>query len=218
MLFYPPLPNLGGLIGPSVGLQSESGALYFSARQPEQGTFLYWSNDYGVTWQSSELVPTAEYGLDECSIAWLYNASDGAILMNCRTQRHERALVPWTADGRPGRVSYPGLTDENCQGSLLRAGGAHWLSHINSRWERAHLQIHRSTDGGRNWTEVRKVRQGAASYSQLIELGGAPRGGGGAAMGPGAVRLGVLFEGGTWCPYETIAFWQFGFRDTRSDD
>lgn len=43
MLAYPPVPNIGGLIGPSVGLQAESGAIYFSARQPGAGTFLYFS-------------------------------------------------------------------------------------------------------------------------------------------------------------------------------
>jgi hypothetical protein len=206
VLTYPPVHNIGGLIGPSVGLQADDGTIFFSARQPERGTFLYWSSDFGASWRASELVPTDEFGLDECSIAWLRNSSDGEILMNCRTRLNERALMTWTADGLPGRVTYPGLTDENCQGSLLNAGGAHFLSHINSRWERAHLQIHRSIDGGKNWTEVRKVRRGAAAYSQLIELGAAPRGGG--------IRLGIIFEGGTWCPYEVIGFWQFTFRES----
>lgn len=133
--------------------------------------------------------------------------------MNCRTRMHRRAIVEWSVDGVRGPVSYPPeLLDENCQGSVLHAGGAHWLSNIHSSWERAKLGIRRSTDGGHTWAEVREVRRGPAAYSQLIELGSGHRRGEGAREG-GAVRLGLLYEGGAWCPYEVIAFATMTFKD-----
>ena len=63
--------------------------------------FLYWSTSLGDTWQSSVKVK----GLGECSIAFLVDPTDGRIIMNCRTGKHTRAQLVWTADGIPGPVT-----------------------------------------------------------------------------------------------------------------
>ena len=208
-----------------MGIQAASGAIYFSARQPERGTFLYWSRDFGATWEASKLLSTSTHGLDECSIAWLHNASDGRILMNCRTRHHERASVEWSPYGKPSRVVYSGVTDPNCQGSLVQSGGALWLSSIRSKSSRSHLHVSRSMDHGRTWVSAREIRAGPAAYSQLVPLdaggteapGGLRRdarggGGGGGARGvpelkvATSTKLGLLFEGGAHCAYETITF------------
>lgn len=87
---YLPQPDLGAMVGPSVGLQdAHSGTVYFSAhlaysyfsatsswhasesdevasRGPDEA-FLYWSHDRGRSWQASQSVA----GVNECSIALL---------------------------------------------------------------------------------------------------------------------------------------------------
>jgi hypothetical protein len=93
---------------------------------------------------------------------------------------------------------------------LLRA---HFLSNIHARYERANLQIRRSLDGGVTWEVVRTVRRGPAAYSQLVEL---PRAARTSTRSSGGVRLGLLYEGGEWCPYEAIAFTSFEVDDHTS--
>merc|ERR1712087_983230 len=50
--------------GPSVGVQSSAGTIYFSCHG-YGGAILYWSKDFGNTWKSSDVVK----GLNECTIA-----------------------------------------------------------------------------------------------------------------------------------------------------
>lgn len=116
---YPPKANMGALIGPAVGIQSKKGTIYFSAFIPGSPHFLYWSKDYGKTWESSS---GSINGLNECSIAFIQSESDGDIMMNCRTSSHRRAVMTWAQDGTPkSEVSFPtGLIDPNCQGSNTR--------------------------------------------------------------------------------------------------
>ena len=83
-LSYPPHDNKGALIGPSVGIQNAKGHIYFSAH----GGFLYWSKDFGNSWQSS----TKPVPMNECSIAFLVSPADGRILMNCRAGSGAYAL------------------------------------------------------------------------------------------------------------------------------
>lgn len=73
---YPPVANTGALIGPSVGIQSANGTIFFSAVF-ESSKWLYWSTDYGVTWQSSKVLTGS--GLTECSIAFLNDTNDGNV-------------------------------------------------------------------------------------------------------------------------------------------
>ena len=126
--------NIGALVGPSVGIQSAAGTIYFSSAfgaftdngmhtgNPDH--WLYWSKDFGRTWESS--LPIRGHALDECSIAFLVSAADGRIAMNCRINglRHRAQLI-WAPDGTPiSNVTHPlGLRDPICQGSLLNVRG-----------------------------------------------------------------------------------------------
>ena len=102
-LSYPPEPNVGALIGPSVGLQSAKGTLYFSAVD-DHFHFVYYSTDLGKSWKASERLnattaplKTGDWSSSECSLAFLVDATDGRIMMNCRTgvraQNHPSAIA-----------------------------------------------------------------------------------------------------------------------------
>jgi hypothetical protein len=100
VIAYPPQKNEGGLVGPSIGIQAADGTIYFSTRGAGavegEGGWLYWSKDYGKTWQASNATKGAA---SECSIAFKVSAADGTIIMNCRTGTHNRAQLEWNADG-----------------------------------------------------------------------------------------------------------------------
>lgn len=189
VLSYPPADNVGGLIGPSVGIQAASGAIYFS--QVEQGGhWLYWSKDFGKTWASSAPLP----GLGECSITWLVSAEDGRIIMNCRTNAHDgRAQVVWSPEGVPGNVTHPhGLIDPGCQGSITNQNGTLYTSNDNTQKGRFMMTIKRSVDQGRSWSTGTLIHKGPSGYSQLVPMGDK--------------NLGLLFECGTRSTYDTISF------------
>eukprot|EP00039_Didymoeca_costata_P029151 m.23462 g.23462 ORF g.23462 m.23462 type:complete len:354 (-) comp7501_c0_seq2:77-1138(-) len=184
VISYPPQNNTGSLIGPSVGIQSATGVVYFSC-DSNVGHFLYWSKDYGTTWSSSKAV----LGLGECSIAILHNASDGEIIMDCRTGDHHRAIAYWSAEGTLiGNVTFPSeLIDPNCQGSIINQDGILYSSNANSTRDRVNMAIKKSTDQGKTWSEGYSVWEQASGYSQLVSLGD-----------PATVA--VLFEGGYHYP------------------
>lgn len=190
ILNYPPLPNKGSLIGPSVGIQAEeSGRIFFSAFD-DRGHFLYWSSDLGKSWNASN--PPIQ-GLNECSIA--FAAGETEIAMNCRTGQHRRAQVIWSLDGVPGKVTYPkGLIDPGCQGSIVAMGDALYLSNANSTVAREDLTLKSSTDSGRSWTSGCLVWGGPSGYSQQVILSEHKK------------RIGVLFESGHHKSHEQIAF------------
>jgi len=182
----------GGLIGPSVGLQASDGTVYFSYIGVGEGHphHLLWSKDLGASWASSD--PVA--GVGECSIAFLIDAADGRIIMNCRTSRHQRAQLVWSADGLAlTNVSYPaGLVDANCQGSIVNSGtGSLYTSNAADGAARARMTIKRSEDHGASWSVGVVVHAGPSAYSQLVPLGD---------------RVGCLFEAGATSAYETISF------------
>ena len=195
---YPPVPNLGGLIGPSTGLQSLSGRIYFSALSPEDGqVFLYWSRDFGASWKSSS---RRVAGVTECSIAFRsgFGRSDERILMHCRMLKlNRRAQIVWSADGEPGSV-VPVVIDPNSQGSLINAGQRLFMSSPNSSSfnSRRRMTVRSSHDGGAHWDDGVEIWRGASAYSQLIDLKSANG------------ELGLLFESGRGKlnPYETISF------------
>jgi hypothetical protein len=230
---YPPRPNEGAMPGPSVGLQAGSGRILFSAhvaasywRPPthwhgarDDVAFLYWSDDDGASWRSSADVA----GLNECSIAFLVDASDGRVLANCRTRTGSpRAQLVFSADGQPGAVRpVPDLVDPGCQGSLIQhtatrrngtAVARHYLSHVPHASERFGMVVRTSRTQGASWSGGVCVHDGPAAYSQLVHLGGeggegeggggeggGGEGGGGEGGGStegGGGRLGLLFEAG----------------------
>ena len=71
VIAYPPQKNVGGLVGPSVGIQATDHTIYFSTRGTGavegKGGWLYWSKDYGKSWTASKATKGAG---SECSIAF----------------------------------------------------------------------------------------------------------------------------------------------------
>ena len=204
VLTYPPQQNVGAMIGPAVGIQAKSGRIYFSAHlaytywtgvgwkgDSSDVAFLYWSDDYGVTWRSSPSLS----GLNECTIAFLVDAADGRVLMNCRIGPGKpRKQVVWT-DGIPGPVQpVPSLTDPGCQGSLVNSGGVLHLSNANHKHSRHNMTVKTSVDGGRTWSSGVSVHKGPSAYSQLVVLNEKTQ------------RLGLLFESGVHYYNEMISF------------
>ena len=194
VLAYPPLANVGTMIGPSTGIQAASGAIYFVAHGGASGNFLYWSRDFGGTWTPSAVF--TETG-NECSIAFLVSPADGRIIMNCRTSLHKRLQLLWGADGvRIGNATYPaGLVDAGCQGSIANVDGVLLTSNAASAKGRQQMTVKRSADQGGTWSHGTVVWAGPSGYSQLVDLHGAR---------PGAV--GLLFEAGRKAYTETISY------------
>lgn len=189
-LVYPPLQNKGGLIGPSVGLRSEEGVLFFTTRFEGQ-TNLYWGD--GATWRSST---ESVGGVDECSIAFYSKNQSSIILANCRHSPYRR-MVLWTRRGDDYWPSEPvdirDLPDPNCQGSVVRSrdGTRFYVSNDDDFTERRNLTVKTSYDNGQSWNETRLISpQQTSGYSQL------------ATFREDAKVLGLLFEG----PNSTILF------------
>ena len=121
VLKYPPQPNIGAMVGPSVGIQAATGRIFFSAHlaysywtagwagADTDVAFLYWSDDFGRSWRASESVP----GLNECSISFLVDAHDGRVLMNCRTTSgNPRAQLVWHPNASLARDGPGGATHD----------------------------------------------------------------------------------------------------------
>mmetsp|Transcript_21331 Transcript_21331/g.39010 ORF Transcript_21331/g.39010 Transcript_21331/m.39010 type:complete len:414 (+) Transcript_21331:61-1302(+) len=197
VLSYPPVQNVGGLVGPSVGIQSSRGTIFFSNRRVHQQTgapmhFLYWSEDYGKTWSSSPEWHEAPVG-DESSIAFLTSPEDETIIMSLRTGAGARAQLIWDKDRKPGAVDLkPHLKDSGCQGSIVNQDGILYVSHPKDAKTRAHMTVQQSGNQGRTWTAGKEVWAGPSAYSQLVPLGGG--------------KLGLLFEGGEHFRYDMIAY------------
>lgn len=194
-LAYPPIANVGSLIGPAVGLQAtDDGTLFFWLTD---GHLIY-SRDYGATWAASARAKSEP--ASECSIAFASTPRNHTLVMNCRSGKdHRRAQLYWRPDGQGGYASSeptypPELTDPGCQGSLINAGGVLFTSNAASTKAREKLTIHRSADQGSTWDKGTTLYEGASAYSQLVSLGD---------------RLGVLAEVGVHGPYETISFAAF---------
>ena len=158
--------NTGALIGPSVGIQAADGTIYFSMVFGGSH-WLYFSKDYGITYTTSKPVPN----MGECSIAFLVDSNDGRIIMSCRTAQEQRAQLIWSKDGVPGPITYPGIIDPRCQGSIVNDGnGTLYLSNANSTSSRTHMTVRKSVDQGKTWDEGVLVYSGASAYSQLVSF------------------------------------------------
>jgi sialidase-1 len=161
--------NVGKLIGPSIGIVSSNETIYFSTHS--RGiAHLYWSNNNGNSWTVSS---HGVKGMNECSIAFLVSPVDGRIVMNCRTPKGNRAQIVWSPGGHPGPVTYPaGMSDPNCQGSIILANGKLWVSHPNSKTNRENMIVQESGNLGKTWSSGIEVNRGRAAYSQLVDIGG----------------------------------------------
>ena len=173
------LNNTGALIGPSIGIQAADGTLYFSMVFGSDH-WLYWSRDYGENWEASAPVK----GMGECSIAFLVDPKDGRIIMNCRTGQRQRAQIIWSPEGVPGAVTWPGIIDPGCQGSIINVQGILYTSNANTTDSRTHVTIRSSKDQGKSWSEGILVSPGAGAYSQLCDIGVQD-------------AVGILFEAGS---------------------
>jgi len=157
--------NTGALIGPSVGIQATDGTIYFSMVF-EDDHWLYWSKDLGKSWTASKPVK----GVGECSIAFLVDSEDGRIIMNCRTNNHQRAQIIWSPDGIPSPMTWPGIIDPGCQGSIINNEGILHVSNANTTSSRTHMVVKSSHDQGKSWNNGVLVYPGASGYSQLVAL------------------------------------------------
>ena len=161
--------NTGNLIGPSVGIVSKNGTIYFSMHHKGLGQ-LYWSSNNGKSWTVST---KPVRGMNECSIAFLVSPTDGRIAMNCRTPKGNRAQTVWSPNGLPGPTTYiNGMSDPNCQGSIINTKGKLWVSHPNSKTERVNMIVQESGNLGKTWSSGIEVNRGRAAYSQLVDIGG----------------------------------------------
>ena len=183
-LVYQPQPNLGGEIGPSAGIQSASGRIYFTSNSDALGqfAFMYWSEDFGQTYKASASLPKQYSDVGECGITFLVSARDGRILMNCRTGRGHRAVSVWSADGVLINISFPAsLHDPGCQGSVVNEAGVIYQSNANTSRPsckgkdtdcgRNRMAIKKSVDQGQSWLPLVDVWPGPSAYSQLVALG-----------------------------------------------
>mmetsp|Transcript_22604 Transcript_22604/g.51725 ORF Transcript_22604/g.51725 Transcript_22604/m.51725 type:complete len:387 (+) Transcript_22604:59-1219(+) len=195
------LANMGGMIGPSQGLQGASGTIYFSARGvggQNVSNYLYWSHDFGETWEASADRLNRSFG-NEAAIAFLVSPEDERIIMSIRTTKGRRAQAIWSRNQSGYQrvdsvnASWPaGLVDPGCQGSIVNQGGVLYLSNPSSLRYRQHMTVKSSHDQGKTWSAGRLVWQKASAYSQLVPLGDD--------------KLGLLFEAGVTNPSDTISF------------
>lgn len=185
---YLPEVAKGCLAGPSVGVQTNSGSIYFSCHidTPDAPAFLFWTADFGKSWQYGSLVD----GMNECSHAALANQS---IAMNCRVDGgSQRAQMTWSPDGKLLAGPWSTLNDPHCQGSLISTqSGTLYLSHNNNPDHRMNLTVHRSDDSGLTWDGGKVVWPGNAAYSQAV-------------LWPG--HMGVLHESWNDDVYEGLVF------------
>ena len=166
---------VGAMVGPSVGLQASGSACSVTVPPPDFSSriifnahrnfnFIYYSDYFGRSFTTSE--PVA--GLDECSMAFSPEGSLD-ILLNCRTSLHKRGQIQYKLDTKSGNYSIsslsypPGLTDPNCQGSIINHGGRLLLSNVNNTAARAGISIKCSKDQGATWSPGGPKRQRTAS-------------------------------------------------------
>jgi sialidase-1 len=207
-ILFPPEKNVGSLIGPAVGLQADDGTLFFWITNG----FLAISHDHGSTFTASERANINS----ECSIAFAADPKNSTLIMNCRTGDHHRAQFYWRPSANGSTYvatapTYPApLSDANCQGSIINAGGTLFTSNAGSTSGRERMTIHRSDDQGGSWSEGLVLHAGPSAYSQLVQLQ--------SYSGSGSDSLGVLFEAGTKGSYDTISFAAFAWKSPPKDD
>ena len=184
LISYFPRQNTGGLIGPATGLQASDGTIYFNTRDYNDRHWIYWSNDYGKSWNSTRDTVKA----NECSIAFLESADDGRILMNCRTCAGcGRSQWVWTKDAPGPKEEMTSIPNPNCQGSIVNDGqhgkrGSLWFSNPASDSDREKMTVRRSPQAsdGKTWGGGKLMYDGPSGYSQLVPMAGG--------------KIGILFE------------------------
>ncbi|MBT3382812.1 MAG: hypothetical protein HN778_00675 [Prolixibacteraceae bacterium] len=189
--------------GPCHGIQLQNGEnngrLVIPCDHIEAGTKKYfshiiYSDNNGKTWELGGTTPQDQ--VNECTIAELPN---GKLLLNMRnydrTQKSRK--ISFSEDG--------GLTWSNiqtdttliepiCQASLLFSEKNNSLYFLNpaSKNSRTNMTLKLSSDFGSSWQTVKVLNSGASAYSDLTLIN--------------KNKLGCLYEGGVFSPYEGIVF------------
>uniref|UniRef100_A0A7S4SAV6 Sialidase domain-containing protein n=1 Tax=Alexandrium monilatum TaxID=311494 RepID=A0A7S4SAV6_9DINO len=200
----------GCMPGPASGVfNAKAGRIYFSCYGFGPKGFLYWSSDWGESWQHSDV----HSPLVEPSIALLTN---GSVAMNCRSGRTFRTQMTWSENGTLlSQISRPaGLIDPNCQGSLVSlrqtadrgALDDHlFLSNNNTTSGRSHITIKRSVDAGASWDSGHLVWAGPSGYSSLAAWEHED--------GSGRHWMGLFFELGTTAYVQSLGFHRWVVED-----
>ena len=206
-LVYPPLQNMGAMMGPAPGIQASNGAreIYFPLRTLHGFEFLLMSSDFGQSWTASNLTR----GLSECSIAFIPGTFESKILANCRPDaEHHRRQQLWSRTGQPiGNISFDtSAVDPSCAGSIIATGTKMYTSHANTTTVRCRMIVQQSLNGGVTWDEGILIWPGPSGYSSLVALQGTSSG------------AGLLFEAGSinshaWHFAQTIQYVQVPSTD-----
>jgi len=207
---FMPKDFAGCMPGPASGVfNADAGRIYFSCYGFGPTGFLYWSSDWGESWQHSSVYSP----LVEPSIALLTN---GSVAMNCRTGGRFRTQMTWSENGTLlSQISRPaGLIDPNCQGSLVSlrqtadrgAFADHlFLSNDNTTSGRSHITVKRSVDAGASWDSGHLVWAGPSGYSSLAVWEHED--------GSGRHWMGLFFELGTTWYNQSLGFRKWVVED-----
>jgi len=167
-----------------------------SKRQwPQHYVNAIYSDDHGITWHTSDLVPG--FGFGEAAIV---EREDGTLMMNIR--RHwaprgtpkQHRLCRWSSTSADGGHTWskpepiialpdgPAGSTYGLMGGLVKCGGVHVFSNVVSdTTERRNGHLWLSADEGGSWPIRRQVTDTPSAYSSL-------------AAGAGSLYL--LYEGG----------------------
>ncbi len=151
------------------------------SKWPQHYTTAIYSDDQGLTWQTSEPFPA--FGTGEATLAEL---ADGTVYYNTRRHWAPQGQNPrrrWTALSKDGGVSWQGLsncqqlpdgpqnTNYGCMAGLVRLPVRDRdiliYSNCDSPNGRNHGTVWASFDGGKTWPLKRLVVPGSFAYSSL---------------------------------------------------
>lgn len=182
--------------GPGGAIQTRSGRLLVPMWKAPFANFAIFSDDHGMTWRRSALVPGPQGG-DENQVVEL---ADGTILMDIRQNSGPRRwLSRSTEGGNTWSVPDPGLevTPVACAIQRLPAaaegdGRARLLWTGPGGPGRQRLILRTSADDAANFSAGRVIGEGYAAYSELTILDDG--------------TVGVLWERGVQHGYEFLTF------------
>jgi len=138
-----------------------------------------YSDDQGVTWQASELVPPDLHLLNECTVL---EREDGTLLLNMRVHRMGVRAISESTDGgetwsRP--VEEASLPCPICQASIIRLARKETLFSNPGNFpadaktagkRRQNLTIRLSEDDAKTWPHSRILNPGPSGYSDLAVM------------------------------------------------
>ncbi|AWT60963.1 MAG: Sialidase [Candidatus Moanabacter tarae] len=135
-----------------------------------QSSVVFFSDDHGKTWQTSEKLTTN--ASDECEVVEML---DGSVYMNMRSRQGRKCRAFARSSDRGStwtKVEYdPFLPEPSCQGSIVRLDPTCvLLAHPSKTDCRASLVLRTSTDECQNWSAARVLEPDFAAYSDLAVL------------------------------------------------